>query len=205
MLKDKANPNIKVVIVTVHGIESKNENLEDLNNYLKGQGFDPETTHFTKIVYGKVHTWIGRAPILRYITAELVSSRLSTLSYKYPNAKIILIAHSFGTWSTARAIERHYTKFNLDFLILLGCVIKRKFDWSKYSAIEVLNFVGKKDYVVFFARLYSVGRAGKYRFTKECDNLRQIETNWGHTDFIKHFSVIKGEINVFLSDKGIVK
>lgn len=204
MSKEDSNisdPNIKVVIVTMHGIKSKGKNMKALSDYLKTKCENPNITHFEILNYGKLLATINFIPIVRRLTAEYLFKSLRVLTFRFPYAKIILISHSNATWATGRTVEKHYREFHLDKVILLGCVMRRAFDWSKHSSIKVINFIGRRDGVVFWARLYGMGRSGKYGFKKEGDNLRQIETNWNHSGFVDNFSVIKGEIDYFLREE----
>lgn len=209
MSYQKENRKIKVVIATVHGIESYGKNMLAFSDYCRledtiaaaanNTGLE---THYANIVYGRVSAWINRFPILRDLVADNVALELKVLKYRFPNALIVLVAHSNGTWATKGAIVRYYREFNLDLLILLGCVMKRGFRWSLYPSITVINYVGKRDWIVFLAKpFYAMGWAGVYGFKHEAKNLRQIETDWGHTGFVNHFSKIRGEIEFYLKER----
>jgi hypothetical protein len=197
-MKYKTNLDVKNVIVTVHGIKSKGKNLEKLSLYMSKDKFFVDS-HFSNINYGKLLAVVNYIPIVRSLTMELVASRLATITYKYPNAKIVVICHSNGTWAISKALEKYYPKFKIDQLILLGCVIKRKFDWKKYININVFNFIGVKDKVLLLAKpFYGMGWSGRYGFKTHSKNLKQFRFNWGHTGFVREMDTIKSVVKSFL-------
>ena len=134
------------------------------------------------------------------MTAKYIAARLDTIDSDYPDHEIIVIAHSNGTRATKIAIVRShslrnkYPRFRIDKLILLGCVIKRNFDWNYYPFIRVINFVSTNDKIVFFARIFGMGRAGRYGFKIKAPNLKQIEVEWGHSGYLEHYTTIKREV-----------
>ncbi len=192
------------VVVTIHGQESKGKKMEDLAARL-ATDFD-DSCHFINIKYTRLLTIVNTLPWVRTMTAKYIAARLETIGYTYTDARIVVIAHSNGSRATSIVLEgrdnpkKKWPMFWIDGLILLGCPMKRKFDWSKYPATNVVNFVSRNDFVVFLARAYGMGAAGRYGFKKKAKNLRQIYVKCGHSGFMKHYSMIKGAVKLLLSN-----
>ena len=134
-----------------------------------------------------------------------MAARLAANTYKYPNAKTLIIAHSFGTWAIAEAIKTLFNEFRIDYLILLGSVIKRGFRWDKYP-IKVFNFIGKKDTVVLYSVLWGTGWSGRYGFKKDIvlaanSNVQEYIKDWGHSDYPKAFEEFVRIIKAIPLDK----
>lgn len=176
-------------IITIHGIKSSGKPLEDFSKKLQT---DLHIGHVTNIDYKYLLASLNYLPWVRNILQEYVAARLATLTYKYPESRTLIIAHSNGTWMLARAIEKYYSKFRVDNVFLFGSVIETDFDWSKYPDIKVQNYIGKKDKVLLFSKwMYGMGQSGRKGFEKNSKNLKQFRFNWGHTGFYKEYILIK--------------
>lgn len=195
----------KTVVVTIHGQESVGKNMHDLTNRLSKEDFIGEDTTFINLRYTKLPTIINTLPWVRTMTAKYIAARLDAICSKHPGSRIIVIAHSNGTRATRIAMdmrlkpEKKWPRFYLDDLILLGCPIKRNYAWSRHPATKVVNFISSNDLVVWAARFYGMGSAGRYGFKYEPSNLTQYRVKWGHNKFMKQyliiFDVIKEVIN----------
>jgi len=64
----------------------------------------------------KLHTLIDRLSLTRF------KKFIKTLKKQYPNARIHVIAHSFGTWTTQKVLEMH-PSVEIQSLTLVGSVI----------------------------------------------------------------------------------
>lgn len=210
MCNDKNN-GISMVVVGVHGVYSEGYSLDMvLKEIADSDDLKHKRIVTESIKYGKLLLSVGRFPFVRSLIAKYVAKDLEAISFKYQNAKIVVLAHSFGTWSIAKAIEKYGNMFRIDCLILVGSVIDRDFDWSEYNDLEVHNFVGEKDFVVFSSVLWGTGWSGRYGFVKtreirlffpgkdysKRDNLNEYYKQWGHTDYVdganEFVSVISG-------------
>ncbi len=184
---------MKTVIVTVHGQQSIGKKLKVLSNRLqtdiKGE------VAFLNLRYTKLLTVVNTLPWVRSMTAKYIAARLDTIDSDNPDARIILIAHSNGTRATRIAMDMRRTtkgwpKFRLDGLILLGAPIERSYDWGKHPNTKVINFISSNDKVVWLAKLYGMGSAGRYGFIKSPSNLLQIKCRYGHSGFMKRYFTI---------------
>jgi hypothetical protein len=90
--------------------------------------------------------------------------------------------------------DSKYPEFRVDAVNLLGCPMKRGFDWGRFPNTEVNLFISKNDIVVYMARLYGMGAAGRYGFKKRTHNLTQGTYEYGHSGFMSIYTTIKRAI-----------
>jgi len=101
-----------------------------------------------------------------------------------------LIAHSYGTYIVARALER-YPEIELDRVIFCGSIVERVYDWShiinRGQVNRVLNDYGRQD---IWARLVGwvvkdAGDSGRTGFEDKAGGkvLERYHPKWGHSDY----------------------
>ncbi len=186
---------MKTVVITIHGQESIGENMYALTSKLSEEDFMGDVG-FINLRYTRLWTVVNTLPWVRTMTAKYVAARLDAICAKNKGCRIIVIAHSNGTRATRIAMDMRYhlkkkwPLFWIDDLILLGCPIKRNYKWSQHPETNVINFVSSNDLVVWAARFYGMGTAGRTKFKHAADNLRQINVKWGHSGFMEQYPVI---------------
>ncbi len=193
---------MKTVIVTIHGQESRGKKLKELSNTLqtdiKGE------VAFVNLRYTKLLTVVNTLPWVRSMTAKYIAARLDTIDSDNPDAQIIVIAHSNGTRATKIAMDMRYNdkknwpKFRIDGLILLGAPIRRDYDWSNHPYTQVVNFVSTNDKVVYLAKFYGMGSAGRDGFIPQPKNLQQIYCKYGHSGFMKRYFTIMATVKYLM-------
>jgi alpha-beta hydrolase superfamily lysophospholipase len=139
------------------------------------------------------------------MTAKYIAARLDTIDSDYPEGRIIVIAHSNGTVAVSKAMDMRYKAnnwpaFSVDGLILLGSPMKRNYDWGNHPFTEVINFISKNDKVVWLARFYGMGAAGRYGFKKKRRNLKQVCVKWGHSGFMKQYRKVKCYVELLMEE-----
>jgi hypothetical protein len=185
----------KTVVITIHGQESIGKNMSALSSELDAEDF-MDDCKFINMRYTKLWTVVNTMPWVRTMTAKYVAARLDAICAHNPGARIIVIAHSNGCRATRIAMDnmmnpkKKWPCFWIDELILLGCPIKRNYRWSQHSFTNVTNFVSTNDKVVWLARFYGMGTAGRNAFKYGADNLKQVHVKWGHSGFMKQYSII---------------
>jgi hypothetical protein len=196
MEKNETSPKVKTVVITIHGQESVGKNMADLGGRLSGEDF-MDNCIFINLRYERLLTIFNIRGRTRRMTAKYIASRLNTITrYQYPDAMIIIVAHSNGTRAARIAMDmrlkpkKKWPLFRVDHLVLLGCPIKRNYDWSAHPLTLVYNFISSNDKVVWLARFYGMGSAGRWGFGYEPGNLTQYHVRWGHSGFMKHYIVI---------------
>lgn len=180
------NDGVQVVVVSIHGIMTKGKNLHRVMEQVRLEFPD---YHYTELKYGYTNAVLNFAPWARHIVRDAVAYRISGLSYKYRNAKIIVIAHSNGTFALGKALERWYKNggMRIGMIILAGSVIKRKFDWSRYPDISVVNIIATRDWVSWISKpLYGMGRSGIKGFKSIFPNVMEYRFKTGHTGYVTH-------------------
>jgi hypothetical protein len=195
----------KTIIVTIHGQESKGKKMFALSERL--QKDLKRECKFINLRYTRLLTIVNTLPWVRTMTAKYIAARLDTIDSDYPNCRIICIGHSNGTVGISKAMDMRYARkgwpqFAVDGLILLGCPMKRNYDWGKHPHTEVINFVSKNDKVVFMAMFYGMGSAGRYSFKKKRPNLKQVCVKWGHSGFMEQYRKIKCYVELLMEEAG---
>lgn len=190
----------KINIVSFHGLYSQGDNLSNLVERLTKEAEELGIDVFSsQHDYPRLNATMGYFKWSRDIVRDYILKCLSLENYKYPDRKLIVLCHSNATWGVSRAIGKYYEKGQNMFinkLILFGSTIKRNYDWGRYPNIDVVNFVGTKDRVVWFSKLFKMGWSGRKGFKKGSDNLTQVFNPWKHSDFVleKNFELIKNQV-----------
>ncbi len=124
--------------------------------------------------------WITRFRRQKVLGTFIEETAHTTLPGRAPH----IIAHSFGTYLTARAL-REFGPTKSDRVVLTGCVLHRNFDWaallSKKEGVfkAIRNDVGRKDLPVFLAgflqrSLPDFGSAGRYGFRSTSGSIHDV-------------------------------
>jgi len=204
MFTKKLYPEILLNIVSVHGVYSKGGDLATLCEQVSGDvGLSADRVKVSTIDYGVLLLILERMPFVRNLIAMIVANRLAACSYKYPNAKTVVVAHSFGTWATCEALRKWGEEFRMNALVLFGSVVSRNFDFSKFPDVEVHNIIGKKDIVVLSGALWGTGWSGIFGFKKDYkhinDNLIEIKISKGHSGYKESYSHLYNIIRNFIA------
>jgi hypothetical protein len=197
---------ISLIFFFVGGVHSTGSGMDFLSNRFQVSSFLKHRRCVYHVCnYGRLFLWVGRIPFVRNIVAKYVYKDIEGLCMTYKKAKVVVVAHSFGTWCIGRLLGKWYNtgfgKARIDLLILCGSVIKQSFDWSKFREIDVYNFVGKSDSVVFASPLWGTGWSGRYGFTQPTVNLSQYRKDWGHSDYVQGWWEFLNIIRNFIDKK----
>lgn len=195
---------MKLNLVSFHGLYSQGDNLEILVNGLEAEaekkGIDVVTSQHD---YPKLNATMGFRRWSRDIVRDYILKCLSLEFHKYPDRQLYVFCHSNATWGISRAIGKYYNKdywdrdkIQIEKLFLFGSTIKRNFDWGRYPTIDVVNFVGTRDRVVWFSKFYKMGWSGRKGFKVKACNLTEVVNPWKHSDFAlpENFDFIKSEV-----------
>ena len=207
MFTKKLYPKILLNIVSVHGVYSKGDDLATLCDQVAGMTELPvDKVKVSVINYGMLLLTLERIPFVRNLIAMIIANRLAACSYKYPNAKTVVVAHSFGTYATCEALRKWGEEFRISALVLFGSVVSRKFRFDKFPDTEVYNIIGSKDMVVLSGALWGTSWSGVFGFKKDSNfntNLIQYITNNGHSGYKKSYSLLYSIIRNFV-DRNIL-
>ncbi len=182
---------MKVKIISFHGLYSQGENIDlvarNLATELFRNGHEPIVAQHD---YPRLNASMGYFQWSRDIVRDYMLKCLQLECSFDPDFYTIVLAHSNATWGISRVIGKYFnsnellTPIRIDRLVLFGSTVKRNYDWSRYP-IDVINFVGTKDRVVWLSKLFKMGWSGRYGFKKVVRNLRQIFRPWRHSDFAR--------------------
>lgn len=103
-----------------------------------------------------------------------------------PSSKIMVIAHSFGTYIISHILSR-YSDIKIDRIILCGSIIKSDFSWDLYarhmSDGNIINDVGTRDFYPVLATFSTVGYGGSGRNGFKNTRIKDRYFDYGHSDF----------------------
>lgn len=202
--KIEARKKVKEAWILVHGVESNASGMETL----RGAMYESEDYPFAGCRV-KVHRYY-RFPACCAIIDGFKEAYSDALYYyiqtqylKYSNLeKLNIIAHSWGTFLTYAAI-RKFKNLRINKLVMLGGVLRT--DASLYfpRVVEILNFVGSRDKIVLAAGMFrDYGLSGRLGLQTEwrgydgrliaySKKIKNIQTNWNHTDYAKQENIKK--------------
>ncbi len=118
-------PKLNHVVILVHGINTMALWQNEISNVLKGEGFEPRP-----VGYDKFGVWSFLRPsdkkrreAIAFVTTNILDART-----EFPDAKISIIAHSFGTYVVTQFLEQNKS-FQVSRLILCGSVLPRLYSF----------------------------------------------------------------------------
>lgn len=158
----------ETVFVLLHGIRTGGAWQDRLAQMLR---VEHQVTAFP-VKYGIFNVMKFLIPSLRKSAYRLAERHLLNVREIHPNARIVLVAHSFGTHIVAHLLTEK--RCLIDRLLLCGSVIDQKFDWKTAfppaNRFNVINDVGTKDMlpVVAHATSFGCGASGFLGFGNPC-------------------------------------
>jgi CheY-like chemotaxis protein len=184
---DKNNINSDYLCITIHGIESTGGWQETLQESFKA--------HTNKIVfqnydYGVFTLFSFMIPFLRLKVVSKFAKDFQATLVENKDKKIIIIAHSFGTYIAVRAIEKLIkNKFELEIetIILCGSVLKKTQQFStiiENTGARVINECGIGDKILLLSEFFvpNTGMAGRVGFLGlNTDSFRNRFHSGGHS------------------------
>ena len=152
------------VVVVIHGIRTHAKWAERVCEILEKA---PNIREAKPIRYGlfsapRLLLPFGRKGAIKKVYEEFKDYRDLVVKKKYPNAKISILAHSFGTYITSRLLtEGDYADVQVHRVALCGSIIKKNFKWKEASKVigelPVMNDCGTKDIWPIIAASATVG------------------------------------------------
>lgn len=178
---DGNDDSAKTVFVLLHGIRTGGEWQDRIAQHL-------ESEHQITVVpckYRILNVLSFLIPMFRGKTLDAVERHLNDVCDLYPDSKIVVVAHSFGTWAVAELLK--HQKVKVDRLLLCGSVVPQEFNWGAALPggirASIVNDVGTKDVwpVVAYALAAGCGASGSLGFgsPRVIDRFHPI----GHCDF----------------------
>jgi len=160
----ETDTDVTTVVFVLHGIRDMGEWTSQFKQPLE-EGFASQHQGTKEKIYvdraaygyfpmGAFLLWGDRQRNVRWFMDQVTE-----LKARFPNLKSIdFIGHSNGTYVLASALEKYQT-LSVDRVVLAGSVIRRDFQWSKFTrrVNGVRNYVGSADWVVgLFPKLFEL-------------------------------------------------
>ena len=167
------NDKVKNVIILTHGVNThKNKNwLLKFKSYFDDDSIFDDTWYATHINYGYLFFAFSPLPFVKRTKIKEVQNKYTEIQERYPNAKIHIIAHSYGTMLTHEAIKRSNkvgTPLKIGKIINIGGIVSEfevfKDTLQKGQIESIHNFCSYKDWVVHYQPVF--GKCGYFGFLK---------------------------------------
>jgi pimeloyl-ACP methyl ester carboxylesterase len=184
---EAARPSTARLVLSLHGIRTRGAWQKALNDDLQAAGFVHK-----QLDYGNFLALQLLLPGSRRRKVEWLLAEYTALRDKWgKDVRPHVIAHSFGTYLVARALEL-YPEIQFDQVILCGGIVRPDFPWTtvmglRKQAGRVLNHYGRRD---LWARLVGwavedAGPSGWSGFRDLADGgvVQRCHTEFRHSDF----------------------
>ncbi len=158
------------IIISVHGIRTLGlwqDKLETIIN-----------ENMSNVIFKKYkYNYFSSLQLMLKGSREKIISdftiKLQELIKEHPDSRIIFVAHSFGTYTLIKALERISNEYTLDIsrLILISSVLNSNYDWSKikhrHNIKTINNECGYNDIPLILSNylISDMGMAGRTGFT----------------------------------------
>jgi pimeloyl-ACP methyl ester carboxylesterase len=125
---------------------------------------------------------------------KMVDERLRAIRLLNPDAKISVIAHSFGTYIITKLLLEQ-SNFKLDRLVLCGSIVPLQFSWievlNQLGQHRIINDVGTKDLWPVIARVVTFGYGPSGRLGFKYPGVADRFHNYKHSDYFEDVHVRK--------------
>jgi hypothetical protein len=169
------------LVISVHGIRTRGKWQKELTGKLGGV-FIHEP-----LDYGFFRAVFLLMPFMRQWQVQWFRDEYTRVCREHQSTRPCLIAHSFGTYLFARAIEQYDMDF--DQVILCGSIIPRSFNWTRFGPdrfTRILNDHGRRDWWAWLVEfvVQDSGASGVYGFTSDDPRLFQrSHPEFRHSDY----------------------
>jgi len=162
-LPDNQDPDVRVVVVVLHGIRDMAAWTQTFENPLQ-EAFALANQDNSKLhVHRPSYDFFGMLPFLlwsdRQANVRWFMDEFTELKAKFPKLeKVHFIGHSNGTYVLASALDKYKT-LEVGRIAFAGSVVRRDYDWDALGNRfdRVRNYVGSMDWVVgWFPRLFEM-------------------------------------------------
>jgi Putative serine esterase (DUF676) len=164
---DHAFDSAEDVVVLVHGIRDYALWQSQIRATLKESGLIAEPTNYGRF---NLLQFLLPIPFFRRRAIEEVWEQIRVVKLLYPNARLSMIAHSFGTYIVSSLIRDKFD-LNAHRIIFCGSVVSYRFrfqDFYRRFTGTILNEVGTRDIWPAIAQsvTWGYGSAGTYGFRR---------------------------------------
>jgi pimeloyl-ACP methyl ester carboxylesterase len=173
----------KTIVVLIHGIRTfaewqdkvKNEFSQDLNITVIAIGYD-----YFDLLRFWCPWYFRNAPIRR------VEQQLRNITSENSHAKLVVVAHSFGTYIISKILKSS-PDIRIERLLLCGSIIKTDWRWDLVPQRPklILNDVGDRDIFPVLAKATSWGYGASGTFGFKAQEVNDRFHHCKHSDFFE--------------------
>ncbi len=171
------------ILILLHGIQTEAKWQQELRKEFS----DLPKLNTIPLGYGFVSAFLLWLPIRFWPTAKIVR-KINSIRDREPNAKLMIIAHSFGTYITSKIIAK-YPEIRFERIVFCGCIVRTDYRWDMHArymqAGSILNDVGTKDIWPVVATASTIGYGSSGRLGFQTSEVRDRFFDYGHSDFFK--------------------
>lgn len=182
------NTNVRPVLVAmIHGIRTRAEWHDNLKELIELQS-DAIVKPINYDYFDAVSFWLPLITICRSLKVRHITKEMRLLRRDYPNHQIVIVAHSFGTYLTAKFLKKNID-FNIDRILLCGSIVPANFNWNGLPNFPTngcaINDIGTKDIWPILAKTstFGYGDSGTFGF-----NTHTMEDRYHETDHSGFFT-----------------
>ncbi|ELJ8533668.1 response regulator [Vibrio cholerae] len=201
----EARSHTSVSLITIHGIRTTGKWQDTLEKLVKENSREVESM---PIKYGFFSLISFLIPSLRNYVSKKIETKIHSVLDQSKHEKVILVAHSFGTYIAARALQAYTGRAKLDLVIFAGSVLKTDYDigqiQSKMSTF--INECGGRDKILMFCNMLvlGLGDAGRTGFiTPQSSLFINRYYDGGHSVYLTEDSMLKNWIPPIISNKAV--
>jgi hypothetical protein len=153
---------IEQIVLLIHGIRTQADWQPMLTKILDEKG----RTKIIPIKYGYFDAFRFWLPFKRHNPVDRVEKMIRVVRGKYPDARISVIAHSFGSYIIGHLLKEQ-VDLKLDKLILCGSILPNSYPWEEVihkfldtdneETVSIVNECGKRDIWPVLAKSMSWG------------------------------------------------
>lgn len=189
-------------VVLIHGIRTDGAWHQLVREELRGQN----SINVVPITYG-FFTALGLFGPFRGGPVAKVARELRDIRRMEPKARIVVIAHSYGTYVVSRLLSSE-VDIRFEKIILCGAIVSRTFRWDilapEHKSCSIVNDVGTKDFYPVLATCSTYGYGSSGRLGFQTARVLDRFFNYGHSDFFTSDHIRKFWVP-FITDGEIVE
>ncbi|WP_219600052.1 alpha/beta hydrolase, partial [Vibrio parahaemolyticus] len=151
----------KLIVYSVHGINTNGEWQDSFDTYLK-EKTEVSISHFPyKYQYYPIYSFL--IPMLRRNEVRRMINELKYCARKAPNSTVHLVGHSFGTYVICEALKEIPLENSpkIGNLILVNSVLKSGYDFSqivsKHKIDKILCECAINDRILIMSQVFAMG------------------------------------------------
>lgn len=170
-----------ITLMLVHGIQTDGA----WHELVKAAFRDVDHVRVKGIGYNCV-TALQLACPLRSAPINHVVQQFRDAQTMEPTARVMVIAHSFGTYIISHILSR-FADIKIERVVLCGSIIKNNYKWDLHTrhmpAGNILNDVGTRDLYPVLASVSTLGYGGSGRNGFKNTRVTDRFFDYGHSDF----------------------